>query len=813
MPAASLSARESCGSQAQPYVGQPHARGLWVHDGSKSARQLEAVRTEAPGEPLPNVPSTATATTACNAASFFGAYGFWPIASSSTGRTALASPASCSAPTPSSASTSGTSTLPPSSSSSSCACLSPDGIPSADPAAAAGPSASVAASLTARARSSSLLLPLPPPPPLILTAAARGRTSGARERMQPPPGSAASPRGDVGGGGREGSLTGLKGWVSEPLCGHSARSLLLSAIPESEQSTPRSARAAAAAAAAVGGLRVHPSPANHPPLVATAAEEEEARGAGPDRASDAARRSGPHNTTPECRSAPAPGGGTSRHLSYGRTGSAPTAAATAAAPSTTRNAPAVEHSAERTEGGLESPGMTTAGGQQPLLRSLSSRLRSALVSQLTWLLSGLVSGPLPAGESQVPAGGAPGGQWQRLVCDEPQRQQHQCQAEEDGALDDQRRRRRLISAAGQAPPPLPPGRLTRTSSAPLARRAASGSFSPPPPFVPIPRPAANGLLFAWPELPPEMHRELWTCADFKLGRRLHRGYASEVYKATCLRSGHDVVLKAYALSSLTDFLTHQALREVRVHSGVEHPEVVQLLAVFKEDDFLVLVLEHVSGCSLEAARQQLGYRLSEAQAVGLVLRPLLRALAHLHERRIAHRDIKPDNLLFASDWRLKLCDFGVSVCLADERAVTRTGSQDYMAPEVLACPLKRSPADFKSDESQAYSLAVDVWSVGVLAYELLVGFPPFPGVLLASKPRPADGTGGGVARCPLVFPASVGPGARCFVEACLQLHPDDRPTAQELLQHPWILTALERTWAGTLYKGWLGPGAGLFGAW
>ncbi|PNW78276.1 hypothetical protein CHLRE_09g403950v5 [Chlamydomonas reinhardtii] len=182
-------------------------------------------------------------------------------------------------------------------------------------------------------------------------------------------------------------------------------------------------------------------------------------------------------------------------------------------------------------------------------------------------------------------------------------------------------------------------------------------------------------------------------------------------------------------------------------------------------------------------RRKLGGRMTEFQAMHLVLLPLLNALVYLHGRGIVHRDIKPENLLFTPEWQLKLCDFGVSICLHEERAVTKAGSQEYMAPEVNVCPLKRGPEDNKDNQQLAYTPAVDVWSLGALMYELLVGFTPFPGG------PPAHPTVGDPAQ-PLKFPASVSAPARACIQSCLQLHPGDRPTVHELLRHEWVVTSL-----------------------
>ncbi|KAG2437211.1 hypothetical protein HXX76_005874 [Chlamydomonas incerta] len=345
----------------------------------------------------------------------------------------------------------------------------------------------------------------------------------------------------------------------------------------------------------------------------------------------------------------------------------------------------------------------------------------------------------------------------------------------------------------------------QSSAAPAAAAAgyppasSPAAVSPAAPFVAFGVPADGALLHCWAGAPADMRRRSWGRDDYHLSRQLYSGYASEVFKAVCLKSGQDVVLKAYCLPSLTPFLTHQALREVAVHKTVQHPDIVQLIGAFREGDFLVLVMEYVRGGSLDRVRRKLagvgdGHpsgRMSEAQALHLVLLPLLRALAYLHARGVVHRDIKPENLLFTPDWHLKLCDFGVSVCLREERAVTRTGSRYYMAPEVVMCPLKRGPDDNKDNELMAYTPAVDVWSLGVLAYELLVGFTPFPSGPPASVP---PGSGGSAAKA-LAFPASVSAEARAFVDACLRMEPCDRPTVQALMRHDWIAKAQQQVMA------------------
>ncbi|KAG2438884.1 hypothetical protein HYH02_010681 [Chlamydomonas schloesseri] len=283
-------------------------------------------------------------------------------------------------------------------------------------------------------------------------------------------------------------------------------------------------------------------------------------------------------------------------------------------------------------------------------------------------------------------------------------------------------------------------------------------------------------------------RVAWSLADFEILKTLHEGYASSVFRARCLVSGALVVLKVYNLEDQTSFLRYQMLRELHIHARLRHQNIVPLFGSFRDDCALVMVQQYVHGGSLSQLRRGLACgRMTEFQVMHLVVIPLLNALVYLHRHGIVHRDIKPANLLFTSDWQLKLCDFGVSICLHEERAVTRTGSADYMAPEVTVCPLKHLPEDHKGNASMAYTSAVDVWSVGVLVYDMLVGFTPFPSGMsrvraTAGDSEPAD---------KLHFPSSVGEPARAFVRACLRLNPADRPTVQELRRHEWVTKALD----------------------
>ena len=159
--------------------------------------------------------------------------------------------------------------------------------------------------------------------------------------------------------------------------------------------------------------------------------------------------------------------------------------------------------------------------------------------------------------------------------------------------------------------------------------------------------------------------------------------------------------------------------------------------------------------------------------------PFLSALEYLHLLHIIHRDIKPENLLFTANGTLKVADFGLSIDITQERPVTRVGTLDYMAPEVVICPDKCLPSDNKEKTHLHYTHLVDSWAVGVLGYELTVGRAPFDAghkkgtieQILHGQPK---------------FPNWLSEPARHFIQWCLTKDPSKRPTIQQLATHPWI---------------------------
>lgn len=220
-------------------------------------------------------------------------------------------------------------------------------------------------------------------------------------------------------------------------------------------------------------------------------------------------------------------------------------------------------------------------------------------------------------------------------------------------------------------------------------------------------------------------------------------------------------------------------REIEILKTMDHPNIIKLVDVFEDDKYLHLVTELCTGGELfdriiEKTKSAEGHY-SEQDAANLI-KDVLSALEYVHTvHNISHRDLKPENFLFATpaeDSPLKIIDFGLSR-YDDEigHMSTKVGTPYYIAPEVL---------------TRHYDKECDLWSVGVVAYVLLCGYPPFYGdtdaEIFAS-----------VKRGEFDFPSpdwdDISASAKQFIRRLLQVDPSKRPTAREALEHPWFAEA------------------------
>ncbi len=257
---------------------------------------------------------------------------------------------------------------------------------------------------------------------------------------------------------------------------------------------------------------------------------------------------------------------------------------------------------------------------------------------------------------------------------------------------------------------------------------------------------------------------------YAIERELGSGGMATVYLAEDVKHHRKVALKVMRPELAATLGSGRFLREVETAAKLQHPHILPLHDSGEADGFLFFVMPFVEGESLRTRLSREG-ELPVAEAVRL-LRDVVDALSHAHQRGVVHRDIKPDNVLLSGRHAM-VTDFGVAKAVSEatgRHAMTTAGvalgTPTYMAPEQAA-------AETNIDQR------ADIYAVGALAYELLTGRPPFEGtnaqqVLVAhltQAPVPVTG------RRPAV-PAALD----AVVMRCLQKKPADRwQTSEELL--------------------------------
>jgi serine/threonine protein kinase len=188
---------------------------------------------------------------------------------------------------------------------------------------------------------------------------------------------------------------------------------------------------------------------------------------------------------------------------------------------------------------------------------------------------------------------------------------------------------------------------------------------------------------------------------------------------------------------------------------------------FYDQTHIYLVLEYAAGGELYKILQD-AEKFHEQTAARYICQ-LSDAIDYCHRRHVIHRDIKPENILVGFDGEMKIADFGWSVHTASSRRTTLCGTLDYLPPEMI--------------EGKDHDATADVWSLGVMLYEFLVGVPPFEEVLqkdTCHRIRNVD----------VRFPPSVKPVARDLILSFLQHEPSHRIPLSEVRNHPWIIEQL-----------------------
>ncbi|KAF0698470.1 Aste57867_10893 [Aphanomyces stellatus] len=209
----------------------------------------------------------------------------------------------------------------------------------------------------------------------------------------------------------------------------------------------------------------------------------------------------------------------------------------------------------------------------------------------------------------------------------------------------------------------------------------------------------------------ETKKKATSVDDFEFLTVIGKGTFGKVLMVRLKKTQAIYAMKIISKQFLVDMDSVKYMRSERnIMTKINHPFVIGLKYAFQTESKVYLVMEYQPGGELFSHLKNEGLLLEEKAK--FYLAEMVLALEHLHLQGIIHRDLKPENVLISAEGHVKLTDFGLAKQVNDgDELFTFCGTQEYMAPEMVL--------------GNGYTSAVDWWSLGALAYEMLIGRPPF----------------------------------------------------------------------------------------
>ncbi|XP_054423823.1 MAP/microtubule affinity-regulating kinase 4-like [Pteronotus mesoamericanus] len=242
-------------------------------------------------------------------------------------------------------------------------------------------------------------------------------------------------------------------------------------------------------------------------------------------------------------------------------------------------------------------------------------------------------------------------------------------------------------------------------------------------------------------------------------RTIGKGSFAKVRLARHRLTGREVAIKGISHRDISRYFD-----ETRSLKRLNHPNIVKLFEVIATQEYVYIVMEHVSGGDLREHLHRHG-RMSEGQARA-IFRQVVSAMQYCHQQGVVHRDLKPDNILIDGEGNIRVADFGFARVFTNYELSTYCGTISYMAPEILRSEIYDGPK-------------ADVWSLGVVLYRMLVGEFPFEGGSYGKTVQ-------AILRGNVSLPDFLSEESKSLLKMLFTLDPMRRPTLSDVMSDPWI---------------------------
>ena len=253
--------------------------------------------------------------------------------------------------------------------------------------------------------------------------------------------------------------------------------------------------------------------------------------------------------------------------------------------------------------------------------------------------------------------------------------------------------------------------------------------------------------------------------QYRLLKQIGQGGCAKVYLAKDTETCEKCAIKL--LSAKTETAKKYIINEIETMQATKHiPGVIQYIDSYKKHESTHIVMEHINGWNLQSIVENLEL---EERVIATLCKSILQSLQQVHALHIIHRDIKCGNVMLSREGETKLIDFGYAT-FCPENGVVRSGkvgSMFWMAPEV--------------SQGKAYNEKSDIWSFGIMVMEMFLGDPPY---YTSGETNETIAYRLAMGDIPKVD--SMSSELQEFVARCLSVHPEDRASAEELLNDKFL---------------------------